>query len=60
MDENRMDRLIEAIRLLKKEKKTYEYIDKNQDEIRITLDLWGLNGGDDGFFESVKKSMKMV
>lgn len=60
MKEEKMDALIDAIRFLKMYGKSYQYIIDHEAEIRILLDLQGLDGSNDSFFELVKKAMKLV
>ena len=55
-----MSTLISAIRFLKKEGMTYDYIVTNKDEVWIKLDLCGLGVVDSLFFESVVNAMKLA
>ena len=56
----KIEKLIEAIRILKEKKITYDCIVNNQEGERMELDLIGFSGSDNAFFESVKKAMKFI
>ena len=52
-----MDMLIRAIRQLKRDGRTAAYVNENEEEIKMILEVSGFNGSDNDFFESVKKAM---